>query len=264
MARVRKRHVQQELFRHGGKRKGAGRPPKGKRAGSPHKKRPTLVGRYPVHVVLRVDPVVGSLRKRFMYRALREATIAVALRELAYDEVKGAFRIIHISIQRTHVHLLVEADNKRALSRGMQSFQISAARHINHAYSVKMKLSERRKGAVFPDRFHQEIIKTPTQARRALAYVINNWRKHQEDRPEHTRNWNVDPFSTGVLFSGWKEREDAQLLWKWRETYRPMVVYFPKTWLLSEGWRKAGLISFYEVPSKPPLRPLTGGPGDRK
>src|SRR6476646_8445607 len=89
-----------------------GRPRKDpKRAGSPHKERPEHNKRFPVHIVLRVTPAVGSLRKRFMYRALREATIAVALRELAYDDVKGAFRIVHVSIQRTHVHLLVEADN---------------------------------------------------------------------------------------------------------------------------------------------------------
>src|SRR5205823_14849162 len=61
-----------------------------RRAGSPHLKRPTHKKQYPVHVVLRVAPAVGSLRKRFMYRALRNATIACALRELAYDDVKGA------------------------------------------------------------------------------------------------------------------------------------------------------------------------------
>lgn len=71
-----------------------------------------------------------------MFRALREATIAVAKRELAFDEVRGAFRIIHISIQRTHVHLIVEADNKLALTRGMQSFLASAAKQINAEYSA--------------------------------------------------------------------------------------------------------------------------------
>src|SRR5439155_21133480 len=169
-----------------------------RRAGSPHLKRPTHKKQYPVHVVLRVAPAVGSLRKRFMYRALRNATIACALRELAYDDVKGAFRIVHLSIQRSHVHLLVEADNKLALSRGMQSFQISAAKHINRAYSVKMKLTERRRGNVFVDRYHAEEITSPRQARRALAYVLNNWRKHREDRDGVASTWNVDPFLSAV------------------------------------------------------------------
>ena len=263
VARPRKRHVQQDLRfpdKNGqgrGRRKGdkrgkkPGRKPKGKRAGSPHTTRPELKPRFPVHVVLRVHPEVGSLRKRHMYRALRAATIAVALRELHFAE-DGAFRIVHISIQRTHVHLIVEADHKVALSSGMQGFQISAAKHINRAFSERADLARRRRGTVFPDRFHQEIIKSPRQARHALSYVLNNWRKHHEDYARTARDWNVDPFSTGVLFAGWKAREDAALMWRWRDTYDPLVVYLPQTWLLREGWRKHGSIAFDEVPSRPP------------
>jgi hypothetical protein len=104
----------------GGKRRGAGRKPKGWRAGSPHRARPELEARHPVHVTLRVIPAVGSLRRRFTYKAIRQATLTTALRE--------RFRIVHLSIQRTHIHLIVEASDKRALASGMQGFQISAAR----------------------------------------------------------------------------------------------------------------------------------------
>jgi REP element-mobilizing transposase RayT len=227
-------------------KRGPGRPPKGPRAGSPHKMRPELNARYPLHVVLRVVPVIGSLRKRFMYAALREATITVALREL-HDKHDGAFRIVHISIQRTHVHLIVEADNKLALARGMQGFQISAAKHLNRA--VSRGLDERRRGSVFPDRYHYEVIKNPTQARRTLAYVLNNWRKHKEDRGARERTWKVDPFSTGALFGGWRELADSDVMWPLRETYRPLVAYLPKTWMLRVGWQLAGPISVMDVPS---------------
>jgi REP element-mobilizing transposase RayT len=247
-----------------------GRKPKGKRAGAAHKKRPALDRKYPVHVVLRVVDAIGSLRKRQMYKALREATIAVALRELNYKD-DGAFRIVHISIQRNHVHLLVEADHKMALSRGMQSFQISAAKHLNRAVSLKgvrvalgasrrtdpryrAAMAKRRRGTVFPDRFHQEIITTPAQARHTLAYVLNNWRKHREDREGVASTWQVDPYSTGVLFDGWAERADALTYMQFRDTYEPMAVYLPKTWLLYEGWRRHGLVSFDEVPSAKQLQ----------
>src|SRR5215470_9740192 len=94
------------LFKkRGGKRRGAGRPAKGRRAGSPHTERPYLSRHNPVHVTLRVVQAVGNLRRRCVYRAIREATITTARRE--------NFRIVHLSIQRTHVHLLVEADDKR-------------------------------------------------------------------------------------------------------------------------------------------------------
>ena len=65
----------------GGKRRGAGQPPKGKRAGAPHKERPALNAQYPVHAVLRVVPPVGNLHRRCVYKAIREATITTARRE---------------------------------------------------------------------------------------------------------------------------------------------------------------------------------------
>src|ERR1041385_7627511 len=171
--RKRSQPDQLPLFKpHGGKRRGAGRPPKGKRAGSPHKKRPYLHERYPVHVSLRVVGEIGNLRRRCVYQAVREATLTTARRE--------DFRIVHVSIQRTHIHLLVEANDKEALAAGMQGFQISAAKHLNAAIS-KGKPGPRRRGVVFPDRYHAEIITSPTQARHTLSYVMNNWRKHQED-----------------------------------------------------------------------------------
>ncbi len=144
--------------RRGGERRGAGRPPKGSRAGSPHKPRPDLNARYPVHVTLRVVGAVGNLRRRCVYQAIREATLTTARRE--------DFQIIHASIQRTHVHLLVEANDKAALASGMQGFQISAAKHLNAAIS-KGKPGPRRRGTVFPDRYHAEI--TTSGANAAIA-----------------------------------------------------------------------------------------------
>jgi hypothetical protein len=64
----------------------------------------------------------------------------------------------------------------------------------------------------------------------------------------------VDPFSTGVLFGGWKELEGALVMWRWREGYQPMVVWSPRTWLLREGWRRHGLIRCDEVPGPAPGR----------
>ena len=228
----------------GGKRRGAGRKPKGRRAGSPHKVRPELNARYPVHVVLRVIGAVGSLRRRFTYRAIREATLTTARRD--------DFHIVHVSIQRTHVHLLVEADGKGALAAGMQGFQISAAKHLNAAIS-KGKPGPRRRGTVFPDRYHAEIITSPTQARHALAYVLCNWRKHQEDRRQPMSEWKIDWFSTAAMFPWWAEYgpyEEEPFLWRGPETYDPMVVYQPRTWLLREGYKRGGPpISTREVPS---------------
>src|SRR5580765_4553248 len=237
---MRKRHVQQALFRRGGKRRGAGRKPTGPRAGERHEARPDFKPYHALHVVMRVAPSVGNLRRRRLYKAMRDATITAALREW--------FRIVHISLQRTHVHLLVEAEHKAALSRGMQGFLISAARHINTALGDGTR---RRRGPVFADRYHLEVITTPTRARHAISYVLGNWRKHGEDRDGLPSTWLVDPFSSGISFPDWKELQDHAWMWPIRETYDPLMVRRPQTWLLAEGWKRAGAISAREVPGKP-------------
>src|SRR5215475_11029926 len=107
MARSRQSIGQGQLLlfpKRGGKRRGAGRPPKGTRSSSPHRERPFLHSRYPVHVTLRAIGAVGNLRRRCVYKAIREATLTTARRE--------DFRICHVSIQNNHVHMLVEANNK--------------------------------------------------------------------------------------------------------------------------------------------------------
>jgi putative transposase len=226
----------------GGKRRGAGRPPKGARAGSSHKARPFLHARHPVHVTLRAVDAVGSLRRRRAYHAIREATITTVRRE--------DFRIVHASIQRTHIHLLVEADDKAALAAGMQGFQISAAKHLNAAIS-KGRPGPRRRGTVFAGRYHAEIITSPTQAHHALRYVLLNFRKHGEDLVAPISEWQLDWFSSAAMFPGWSEYgEDEWCLWRGPASYEPLLVFKARTWLLSEGWKKAGTISCREVPSR--------------
>lgn len=271
MARRRKTHVQQ-LLRwpntagdlRGRKREPAARAAKAMRRGKRklgrpkkpgaklrHAPRPDFTPQQPLHVTLRVIDGL-ELRNRACYAAIREAAITL----LPHEDC----RITQLSIQGTHIHLLVEAENRDALAKGMQAFKISAAKHINAAVSragswwERRRMAvrpKRRKGSVFSDRYHVRVITSPLQARRELAYVLNNWRKHGEDARGVARTWRVDPFSTGWSFAGWAERADQPFVWKLRETYDPIPVYGPRTWLLKTGWRRHGLVSLFEVPSRP-------------
>ena len=238
VARQRKRHVQQELPTWGGKRKGAGRPRRGARSSERHKRRPVLRATQPVHVVIRVVPDVGSLRRRQMYAAIREATIMAAKRD--------DFHIVHASIQGTHVHLLVEAQNRTALAKGMQGFQISAAKQLNRAVSERR--GQRRRGSVFTDRYHARALSSPREVRNCIAYVLNNWRHHGEHRARFAASWKIDPYSSAVGFWGWKELAKSPSLFEPPPTYRALVVWLPKTWLLRESWVPRGAISVYDVP----------------
>jgi REP element-mobilizing transposase RayT len=193
-----------------------------------------------VHVTLRVVGAIGNLRKRAKYQALREATLVLATN---HDDC----RIVHISVQRDHIHLLVEAQNEDALARGMKAFQVSAAKRLNTA----LKWKRRRRGQVFEDRYHAEYITNPRQARNALAYVLNNWRKHREDRDLRARPgvaFEHDWFSSGWMFSGWRERTHLEFVPPTLDGFEPLAIWFPRTWLLSNGRRRHGLISVFEVP----------------
>ena len=250
MARSRKRHVQIELprpdkngQRRGGKRKGAGRPKKGARASERHETRKVFKRGEPVHVIMRAAADITSLRKRSIMRAIHEATIIVTRHE-------ARFRIIHLSMQRTHIHLIVEAENRVALATGMQAFGISAARNLNRVLTEQR--GKKRVGRVFADRYHARVLKTPRQVRNTIAYVLNNWRHHGEDKHAFAQDWAIDPFASGVMFTGWKERDDKGYTYRAPPGYMGFVVWQPTLWLLREGWRKWGLISAFEVPGGGP------------
>jgi REP element-mobilizing transposase RayT len=235
MGRPRKRHQQQELFRHGGKRKNAGRKQRNPRKSEPHRARPHIRKSHALHISLRPIEGLGRLRRRKVYAALRRAANVVLAR--------SDFRVIHISIQANHIHLIVEANDKHALASGMKAFQVSAARKLNAALG--------RTGTVFPDHYHLEVIDSPRQTRNALAYVLNNWRRHREDKTSETRFWQVDPFSTAAAFFGWREANLA-LPRSEIDGEPPLPVARPETWLLREGWKKHGPVSAFEVPGPRP------------
>jgi REP element-mobilizing transposase RayT len=245
-ARVRRGQVEMVFRTHGGRRRGAGRKPKGTRSGERHQARPEHDHRHPVHVTIRVVGSASELRCKDIYLALREATIVTARRE--------DFRIVHMSIQRDHLHLIVEADGKVALSKGIRGFSISAARQVNKAITARG--GERRTGKVIAARFHARPLTTPRAVRNVIAYTLGNWRHHGEDRALPARNWKVDPFSSGALFAGWKELEGSPFFWPLPPTYLPLIVFRPRTWLLQNWQRFHPLISVWEVPG----RSLSEGP----
>ena len=228
---------QGELFQEkptrGGKREGAGRPRGPGRHRNWVRKRPAHKKATPVHVTLRVVKAVGGLRRRRAYHAIRRALLT--------SFVRPDFRVVHLSIQRTHIHMIVEADTAAALSRGLQGFQISAAKRLNAAITVERKLPVVRRGVVFPERYHLEALTTPSRVRNAICYVLNNWRHHNEDH----RRAPLDAYASGIFFDGWADRK-----WPYAppEGYEPLPVMYPDTWLLKEGWRRRGLIDPWETP----------------
>ncbi|MGE0395862.1 MAG: transposase [Kofleriaceae bacterium] len=213
---------------HGGARPGAGRPPKGEFAGHPHKGREAFRAKHPVHVVMRTLPVAGNLRRPAIHEAVRSALTTIGKHEDC--------RVVHLSIQRDHIHLLVEADDREALSRGMRAFQISLAKRINRAVSSSTR--KRRRGQIFTDRYESFVLETPRAVRDALVYVLNAWRKFEKAAPKA-----LDPYSSALAFAGWKEPiSDAD-----SSDFAPLVLWPPRTALLTG----VGKIARNEAPPPP-------------
>jgi putative transposase len=145
----------------GGARKRAGRKPHGRKAGVSHLERPVLKPRFPVHVTWRMRGDVWNLRAQRCLGVLRKAFLAGS---------KESFQVAHYSVMGNHIHLLVEAQDRRALSRGMQGLGIRIARALQKVMG--------RPGHVLKERYHARILKTPIEVKRARLYLLNNARHH--------------------------------------------------------------------------------------
>jgi hypothetical protein len=102
---------------------------------------------------------------------------------------------------------------------------------------------------VFTDRYHAEDLGTPRQVRNAIAYVVNNWRRHGVDHGAlfALHDGRLDPYASGLSFAGWHEPLPATAV-DTPAGYEPPRVSEPVTWLLRVGWTKAPPISLFEVP----------------
>ncbi len=142
---------------------------------------------------------------------------------------------------RNHVHLVIEADDRRALARGMRGLKTRMTRRLNEVW-------RRGGGTVFSERYHVSVLTAPRQARNTLAYVLGNARRHAWQHGRHVLGprW-IDPCSSADTFAGWRERFA-------RAGPLDDVVQEAGTWLLRKGWRRHGLLRVAEIPggSGPP------------
>ena len=204
----------------GTRRKRPGRKP-GARRGVPHVKRPPHARWNPLHITLRAVHGLPSFRQQVIYLAFLTAFRTTR---------RADFRIVEFSVQTNHLHLVVEAEDRGALARGMKSFTVRANRLFNAACG-------RRRGKVWSGRYHRVDLKTPRQVRNALVYVLNNGRKHGVVSASKLV---IDAGSSAAWFTGWTIARTV------REGPRPTEL--ARTALLDRLWQKHGRIRPNEMP----------------
>src|SRR5262245_55457967 len=239
---MRRRPKQLTFYAHrlhsgrGGPRFGAGRPPASPNPPVHHVRRPPVPRHCPSHVTLRVRRGLPSLRSRRLLRELRPSLRAACDR--------SGFRLVQYSVQRNHLHLLVESAGKDALGRGMKAISSRVARAVQRAFRLA--------GPVLHGRYHLRVLRTPREVRNALAYVLLNARKHWRERFGSPPPEGIDEASSGRCFDGWRRAAGSPEVpaesggaGSRRDSSE---VAPPRTWLMSRGWRRHGLIDPMEVP----------------
>ncbi len=203
-----------------------------------HVRRERFAGRFPQHVTLRVVAGVRSLRR---YHALQVVRQAIARGGHRHD-----FRIIEFNLLANHLHFIVEAASASALARGMQGLEVRLARGINRVVG--------RSGKLFAERYHTRSLRTPTEVRHAVRYVLLNQRHHIARGGARPSASVLDPYSSAAWFEGWKSPVRAFEPWQRELLAMPRPTALPTVWLLTTGWKRRGLIAFSEVPGEP-MRP---------
>ncbi len=209
----------------GGPRRGAGRRPS-KRPIVHHVRRQRWKRPAPANVTLRVVDGLPSLRCKRFLDDLRQSLLRAGKRE--------DFRVVHYSVQHDHLHLVVEADGHEAMGRGMRSLSARISWAVRRVFRVI--------GSVMAGRYHVRWLKTPTETRNALRYVLLNARKHAAAAGRVSKVGRLDEASSGRWFLGWRGGARG-------ERTGPCEVAPARTWLLRVGWRRGGgLIDPAEVP----------------
>ena len=229
-----KRRPPRNGSRWGGRRHGAGRKPaNGVKALVSHGRRPATSADQPLHLTLRLRAGLPRLRQRRGYQIVRNALARA-------NRFEGAW-ICEVSIQHNHVHAIVEAGDRDALSKLMRSFAISLAKNVNHRWG--------RRGAVLEDRYHAVTLRTPAQVRAALAYVLGNWRRHGEDLRVPGPRRRTDRYSSGPFFDGWDTPPPGlgPTALPWPDD-GPLRIRPARSWLLRIGWKQHGFLSPWERP----------------
>jgi REP element-mobilizing transposase RayT len=186
-------------------------------------RRPKVDERLPLHLTMRVTGV-PSLRTQRCMKVMRVAFRGGRERE--------GFRLVHYAVQPNHLHLIVEAKNRRGLTNGVRALAIRIAMRLNVMLG--------RSGKVFAERYHAVALGSPRQVRRALAYVLLQQRRHGAERGVGITDA-LDACSSAPGFDGFTR--GVPRAGPWSDT-----VVAAETWLLSKGWRRHGAIDPAEIP----------------
>lgn len=184
----------------GGRRPGSGR----KRIhskGVAHRIREKITHRTPVHVNFKFRT---HIKNKSALKILKRAIINARSHGLS---------VIHFSMQGNHLHFILEAKSNEILSRGMRSLTITFAKGIN-------------KGRIQIERYHLHVLKTVSETKNAIRYVLFNQQLHEKGTYSK-----IDEYSSLLSIKRpWKFIQEFA-----KDKKMTLIISKSETWELDQG-----------------------------
>ena len=148
-----------------------------------HTKREEILRPSPLHLTIKLKK--ANIQNKVILNGLRHAIMRARLQGL---------KIIHFSLEKNHVHLYVESQNNEILGRAMKAFGVSLVKKINRHFKTN--------GSCYKTRYHLHILRSATEVKRVIHYILNNGIKHRRTSSL------IDPYNSSLALHDPKLLED--------------------------------------------------------
>jgi REP element-mobilizing transposase RayT len=142
----------------------------------------------PLHLTIKLKK--AQIQNKKILKALKHAIMRARIANL---------KIIHFSLEHDHIHLYVECECNRILTKAMKAFGVSLAKSINRNFKLQ--------GRVYKSRFHLRILRSASEVKNVINYILKNGIKH---RRTHSV---FDPYNSTFVLHDFEILKGINLNW---------------------------------------------------
>ena len=139
-----------------------------------HIKRAEIRKATPLHLTIKL--IRADIQNKIILKALRRAIMRARLQGMV---------VIHYSLEHDHVHLYAESSDNGTLARGMKALGVTLVKRINGHF--------KNKGSCYKTRYHLRILKSASEVKNVLNYILKNGIKHKRTRSV------IDPYNSAIV-----------------------------------------------------------------
>jgi hypothetical protein len=139
-----------------------------------HIKREEITRNMPLHLTVKLNQ--ADIQNKIILKGLRHAIMRARLQGL---------KIIHYSLEQNHIHIYAECSDNIILGKAMKALGVSFVKKINSYFS--------RKGSCYKTRYHLRILRSASEVKNVLNYILKNGIKHKRTK------FIIDPYNSALI-----------------------------------------------------------------